>query len=190
MSEKIYYKWTYEPTWIYLAGRLPSWHPNYRCWVNSNSYLSNYNIAEINSGGFKQETVFINVESNERVAEGLSVLIRQQVISKEYYNFLKELDEQMVSQGIFAIPPYNLKSNFKGIDNDKSVFGFFSVVHEQANRMYFSERDLSYFINNSTFFTCMSAIWPYPPSDPCDNCLDYSNGGDPTVVKPAWWSYP
>lgn len=188
-EEKSYYKWEYESTWIFVAGRLSRENPFYRCWVLGNSYLSQYNIAEVNSGGFDQELVFINVESNERVAENLSVLVKQFRISKEYYNFLNELNEQSQAGNIFAAPPYNLKTNYKSINKQKPVFGFFSVVHEEARRIYFSEDDLSYPISNSTEEMCKSAIPPYQPGDPCDNCLNYSLGGVATLSKPFWWTY-
>lgn len=189
LVEKTYYKWEYDATWIYIAGKLPPRHPNYRCWVRSNgTYLSQYSIAEINTGRFSQELVFISVESNFRVAEGLSVLVSQQIISKEHYNFLSELEEQSLTGSIFSPPPYNLKTNYHHINGEKQVFGFFSVVHEEAKRFYFSEDDLSYSISNSTVEACRALPMTYP-GDPCVNCLNYNYGGTPTLTKPFWWSY-
>ena len=186
-GEKKYFKWEYEAAWIYLAGRLDSSSPYYRCYVRGNSYLSQYTIAEDVKGNYSQDLVFIDVDDNHRLAEGISILVKQLEISQSYYNFLKELEEQSISGGIFDAPPYNLKTNYRHLQNERPVFGYFSVVHEQARRIQFSGDDLSFQVDNSTREPCRSAIPPYPPGDPCDNCLNYNYGGDPSTVKPFWW---
>ena len=187
-SKKKYYKWQYEQTWIYLAGRLSNDNPFYKCWVRGNSILSPYTIAEDNVGGYNKSLVFINVDTNERTFKDLSVLVKQFIISKDYYNFLKELEEQGHANNIFTGPPYNLKTNYYSLNNNKPVFGYFSVRHEEAKRFYFSVADLSYYVDsNIGIANCRSAIGPYPPDDPCDNCLNYIYGGEPTIIKPYWW---
>jgi hypothetical protein len=182
-----YYMWQYEPTWIFIAGRLSSNNPYYRCWVRGKSYLSQYTIHEDNIGGYNRSLIFIDVETNERVFYDLSVLVKQYIISEDYYNFLNELDDQGQTSKVFATPPYNLKTNYHN-SNNKPVFGYFSVRYEEARRMYFSVMDLSYHVNNNALVeVCRSAIPPYAPDDPCDNCLYYNFGGDPGLIKPYWW---
>lgn len=184
---KKFYMWQYDPAWIFIAGRLPITNPNYKCWVRGKSYLSQYTLLEDNIGGYKNSLVYIDVETNERVFIDLSILVKQYIISEDYYNFLSELIDQGQSSDIFATPPYNLKTNYHN-SNNKPVFGYFSVRHEEARRMYFSVTDLSYYVNsNAIKETCQSAIGPYAPDDPCDNCLDYNYGGDPETIKPTWW---
>ena len=184
---KKYYMWQYEPTWEFIAGRLTSANPYFKCWVRGKSYLSQYTILEDNVGGYSKSLINIDVDANEKVFVDLSVLVKQYVISEDYYNFLNELNDQGQSSDIFATPPYNLKTNYYN-SNNKPVFGYFSVRYEEARRMYFSVADLSYYVNsNELIDVCRSAIGPYPPDDPCDNCLEYNFGGDPGIVKPSWW---
>lgn len=187
-SGKKFYMWQYEPTWIYLAGRVDLRSPYYRCWIRGKSFLSQYTIHEDNVGGYTKSLAFIEVETNERVYNDLSILVRQFIISKDYYNFLKELNEQGQSNNIFTAPPFNLKTNYHSVNSEKQLFGYFSVRHEEARRMYFSVKDLSYYVNSKTGIeVCKSAIGPYDPEDPCDNCLNYNAGGEPINIKPSWW---
>ena len=187
-SDKRYYMWQYKPTWIYEAGRLDSTSELFKCWVTGNSYLSQYHIGEDNSGGYKKNLVFIKTEPNERVLRKISILVKQFVITKEYFSFLEELMGQGESSNILATPPYNLKSNFRAINNDYPVFGYFSVRNEAAGRMFFSVDDLLYYVDKDVIKNnCLTARGPYGPDDPCDNCLNYRLGGTPSITPPEYW---
>ena len=188
-TDRRYLMWQYETTWIYRAGRLGPENPLYQCWVSGNAYLSQFNLNEDTKGGYKENLVFIDVETNERVLHEMSILVNQFSIDKKYYNFLQDLEKQRESSNLFAAPPFNLNSNYHGVNTENPVFGYFSVRDEEAKRMYFSVEDLSYSVNSNVLFeTCQSAIPPYAPDDPCDNCLNYSYGGEPSLDAPYWWS--
>ena len=186
-SEKLFYKWEYESTWIYRAGRLSFYHPLHKCYVKGNSYLSEYTIAEDISGGYNQDLVFIEVENNERFYDRMSILVKQLKISKEYYNFLDELNKQNDKKDLFAAPPYNLKTNFHALNNDQPVFGYFYVAHEEAKRMYISGNDFTFGLGGNFSSVCNLAIPPYAPDDPCDDCRDYNSGGQSSTTRPWWW---
>ena len=187
-SNKRFYMWEYESAWIFIAGRLDFEDPLYDCFVRSTSYLQGFDLTEDNSGGYTENLAFVRVEANERVLYDMSILVKQFIISQEYYNFLIELGKQTESNNIFATPPFNLKTNYKGINTDYPVFGYFSVRDEEAKRMYFSVDDLSYVVDTTILIqNCRTAEPPYAPDDPCDNCLNYSYGGEASLDTPRWW---
>lgn len=188
-EESKFYLWQYDATWIYIAGRRSYRDPTYKCWVTGNSYLSDFTVGEDTKGGYTKELVFIDVETNERVFYDASFLIKEYIISEDYYNFLNELNKQQTeASNVFAPPPYDLKTNYHGINTENPVFGYFSVRDEEAKRMYFTAAELSFNVDtNAVIDACRSAIGPYPPDDPCDNCLFYNYGGEPSLSPPWWW---
>lgn len=109
----------------------------------------------------------------------LSVLVIQQSLSAETYNFWRELKDKVNRGGIFDEPPYNLISNLSMQSGNIKVNGYFSVVSEQAKRWYFNADDLSYRVNNNLLYACETPPWP--PAK-CINCLQYS--GEDAVNQP------
>lgn len=184
IGQKINYKWNFTPTWIFEAPLAQDFSDVKVCWATNKSYLSQNELHQDLVGGYSKKLFYTDTELNERVYYKLSVLIVQQALSDRYYEFWREVKDQSERGGLFEAPPYNIITNIKPTNNNLSVDGFFSVVHEQAKRWYFDTSDLSYQVVNRSRETCESPRPPVPQR--CFNCLSY-NGGVATNVKPDWW---
>jgi hypothetical protein len=185
-EKPVYYRWDFDPTWIYIAPLARSSEPDYKCWASNNNYLSNYVLQMDNRGGYRKELFFMEVDRNERVFEELSVLVVQQSVSEAYYYFWKEMQEQVESGGLFETPPYNLQTNLKAVGNDRKVSGYFGVVNEEANRWYFNKEELSYNVQNTLRADCEVVYGPGGPAPSCLSCLSYTRG-EATNIEPEWW---
>lgn len=186
-EEPLYYKWIYDPTWIYKTP-LPTYVLNSIdiCWAKNPSYINTFDMAEDYIGGYQQALFYMRTVGNERIYDKISVLITQQLMDKDYYFFYKELKERSATGLLFDKLPYNLPSNLSSTGSDKKIFGYFGVVKEQAKRWYFDKDDLSYYVRNKLSENCIKYATG-PPAAECTSCLDYQHG---TAVadEPYWWN--
>jgi len=185
-EEPIYYRWTYDPTWVYIAPLASIVEPISKCWAKNPYYLSGFELQEDFRGGYERELFFINTIGNERIYESFSVLINQQVMNRDFFFFWKEIKEKASGNALFDKQPFNLSTNFKPINNDNKVSGYFDVVQEQATRWYFNKDDLSYRVLDDILDNCIQYQGPDGPAPECLNCLEYSNG-NATSERPNWW---
>lgn len=181
-----YYRWDVEPMWEYTVPLRP--YVNKTCWIRSNTYLPNYSLKEDYVGHYANDLFFIETHGNERLFERFSLLVKQYMLGEKEYYFFSELQELANSGAFFDKPPYNLKTNISGVDNDRRVVGYFWIASEQARRWYFDIYDLSYPVYNHLLEECLK---PYgPPAvgeiNPCRDCLGYLNGR-PSLDEPEWW---
>ena len=182
-----FYRWNFDPDWIYIAPLAASTDPNYKCWVTSKNYLSNYTLQKDNMGGYRKELAFIETIRNERIFEKLSILVTQQAMSEGFFQFWKEMKERAEGEVLLDIPPYNLQTNIRNTGGAGKASGYFGVVREQASRWYFSKEELSYWVDNPLKADCLVVYKPDdPPAPPCLNCQDYMFG-EATTVAPSWW---
>lgn len=183
----IYYRWKFLPTWLFDAPLASTTSSSIKfCWATSSLYIRDYTMQPDDEGGYVKDLFFMDVDDNERVLHEFSVLIEQQVMTEDHYYFWKEMKDLNQSDGVFATPPFNLKSNFSA--STGKVFGYFGVVREQGVRWYFSRTDLSYSVPNWLPEQCANPCGPGCPPPPCYNCLRYE-GGDVTNVRPTWWGH-
>ena len=185
-KEKAFYRWEFNPTWIYIAPLVSVSNPGYRCWATSNTYISDYILQTDVAGGYKKDLFFLETIRNERLFEDFSALVLQYSMSEEYYSFWNEMQQKALGGALFDAPPYNLKSNWHAMEEDKAVSGYFGVVQEQAKRWYFNKGDLSYYVENTMKADCLVVYGPGGPAEECLDCRFYSFGTT-TTTKPAWW---
>ncbi|WP_394347730.1 DUF4249 domain-containing protein [Mangrovivirga cuniculi] len=189
-GESVYYRWEYDPTWIIKtiidANYTQETLPPTTCWAINKNYLTGYNLLEDIIGGYEKQVFFMPTHGNERIYEELSVLIIQQTLNKDYYNFWKELKESTSNSSINDQQPFNLNSNLKNSKTNEKISGYFDVVQEQAKRWYFNRYDLSYFVQNQREYICYETYGPAGPLPECANCLKYTNG-EAVDIKPSWW---
>ena len=191
-----HYKWEYSPMWVYEAplatGELLS--PYKTCWITNPLYLNEFAIEADVHGGQDKELFTLGIDGivgNRRIFKRFSVLIFQQSVSKEYFNFCKLLKDQSTPSGIFETPPATAPTNFTCLsDPSKKPVGYFGVVNESAKRWYFDKGDLSYYVDDYTLRECLIKYnRPQDPPDPAPECL-YCLAcvdGDATLTKPSWW---
>lgn len=185
MRKSAFYRWDFDPLWIYIAPLASSAQSDKQCWATNKNYLADYTLQKDNIGGYKKELFFMETVRNERIFEGFSVLIRQFSMSEDFFYFWKEMQEQSQVAGLFDNPPFNLESNIQSVNSDEKVSGYFGVVEEKATRWYFEKEDLSYFVMNTLKGDC-EVDYGGPPSPSCFSCLEYTNGVA-TTSKPVWW---
>lgn len=184
-GEPVYYRWTFSPMWIYKAPLSSVIDPGNICWATDVNYLNRYELQTDLTGGYKRDLFFIRTIRNERIFEKFSALIVQHNLTREFYDFWKEMQERNEGTKLMDIPPYNLKSNFTSSTTSKRVVGYFGVVREQAKRWYFTRDQLSYTVPNPLREDCL-VNYGGPPAPECFNCTAYSFGIASTK-KPAWW---
>jgi hypothetical protein len=182
----IYYRWKFHPTWLFNAPLASSTNQAIKfCWASSNLYIRDYAMQADDEGGYNKELFFMDIEDNERILYEFSVLIEQQSLTEDYYYFWKEMQDLNKSDGVFATPPFNLKSNFTA--SAGKVYGFFGVVHEEATRWYFNKDDLSYSYQDWLPEACANPCGPGCPPPECVNCMRYEAAERVTNVRPSWW---
>jgi hypothetical protein len=184
---KIYYRWTFDPMWIYIAPLNPSKaDPGNTCWATNKNYLTSYALQIDNTGGYPVELFTIPTVRNERIFEKFSVLVTQHAMTDDFYFFWKEMYDQNGKSALVSNPPFNLATNITGVNNTKRVSGYFGAVKEQATRWYFNIFDLSYGVTNTLRGDCLVVYGPDGPAPECLDCREYSFG-TVTNVKPSWW---
>ncbi len=163
-----YYKWNYEETWeikskyeSFLVYHLDFTTLNiilsyydpvgrgrnesiYRCW---NDRIST-GIKIGNTVKLKEDRVFYDIVSYRQGAEELSelysILIRQQGLSKEGYEFYDKMKKNTESLGsIFDPMPSEIKGNIYSEDDPKEVvMGFIEATHVAERRFFISKDEL------------------------------------------------
>ena len=198
-GEPIYYRWKFNPMWVYIAPLSPSQaRPGYICWVTSKDYLNTFATQIDNYGGYDKELFSVPTLRNERILDDLSVLVQQFAMTESNYFFWKEMYDQNEGNVLVDKPPFNLQSNIQSLSGEKKAVGFFGVVKEQATRWYFNRNELSYQVENTFKKGCETNYGPPIrgdcPEEPnpafaaceCKYCLRYSFG-NATNIKPSWW---
>ena len=185
-SERIFYRWTFSPTWIYVAPLISQSDPVYRCWATDPIYFPSYELQVDRVGGYKKDLFSFPTIRNERIFERFSVLVIQHALTEDHYNFWKELKDQNEGSALLDTPPYNLKTNFSSSTGAKKVSGYFGVTAEQAKRWYFERSDLSYPVENTLRADCLVVYGPGPPAEECTDCRFYTFG-KATTMRPPWW---
>jgi hypothetical protein len=183
-GETIHYRWTYSPTWIYIAPLSSVSDPGHKCWATDPHYLNTYAVQSDQAGGYIKDLFSGETVRNARFFEKFSALITQHTMTEAYFNFWKETKEQNEGSSLSDTPPYNLKTNIVRVDGEERVSGYFGVVREQARRWYFNRKDLSYHVENTLKADCEAGT--DPPAPECFNCLQYSFGKT-TNIQPVWW---
>lgn len=186
-EDSTYYRWDFEPLWIYIAPYASDNSSIKKCWVTSDYYLNDFTLEKVNKGNYDKNLFFLETKNNNKVYEYFSALIIQKSISKDYYNYHKELQEQgSDGGGIYPQAPYNLRGNFSCTNGESEAVGYFGVYTENSTRWVFDESKLSYGINNDLKEICESILEFPIPTSPCLNCL-YTNGNSENT-PPEWWN--
>ena len=75
-GEPIYYRWKFNPMWVYVAPLSPSvTRPGHTCWVTSKDYMRNFALQIDQSGGYDKPLFRVPTLRNERLLDDFSVLI-------------------------------------------------------------------------------------------------------------------
>lgn len=182
----VFYRWTYEPMWIYIAPLTSVVDPGHKCWATDASYLNTYALQVDRSGGYKKDLFHFPTIRNDRIFEKFSVLVTQHAMTQGYFEFWQELKDQSEGSILTETTPFSLRTNYFSLTGGKKVYGYFGVVREQAKRWYFSSEDLTYNVTNTLRGDCLVVFGPGPPAPSCLDCREYKFG-QATLTQPAWW---
>lgn len=185
-GERIHYRWTFSPTWIYVAPLAPQHDPAARCWATDPLYLNSFTVQSDHSGGYAKNLFDIETVRNVRIYNKFSVLVTQQAMTEPYFSFWNEMKERNEQSALLDRPPFNLETNFSSSTGDKKVSGYFGVTTEQARRWYFDRTDLSYYVEDTMLADCQVVYGPDPPAPECFVCTEYSFG-NAVATRPSWW---
>lgn len=186
LKESKYFKWNFDPIWIYIAPESQLQGPYHKCWVRSPYYLKDIVLQKDNIGEYDKSMFFIETDGNERVYEYFSVLIVQAELTKDNFYFWKDFESQKEKGGLYDQPPFNLPTNFVALNSDWTVNGYFGVMTENALRWEFDIRDLSYPVYNDIAELCKIDYGPAAGLTDCESCMEYTKG-TPVNVAPLWW---
>jgi hypothetical protein len=216
--------WQVEETWEYWASLFANrrwWsdgtmddyqsHPLFKCWKHY-PLPRFYTATTRNLSSNEIRRLSLNFVSNEtdRLSVTYSILVKQQSLTNQAYNYFVRLHEQAVETGgLYDVQPLSVPGNIYSVDHaEETVLGFFHATQLKEEQI---------FVHNNNFFefaiphiSCeyepMSVIWEWPridwpvyifapgPFQPvwtalpeCFNCL--LQGGD-TIRPVNWESWP
>lgn len=187
--DKKYIRWSFLTTWILRAVRIPPSSPGGLCWVTEKYFLDEYQLAEYAGSALEKKLFFLQTHGNLPIEDGFSVRVNQVSMSKNYYQFWEDLDDQKKQADLFAPPPYNLTSNLSSESSDFEVYGYFGVVSEHNYTWYFDLTELSYV---PQFVEPCYAEFANDRPAYCNNCMSYEAlkyGDVITNNKPNWWIF-
>ena len=187
-NKTVYYRWTYDETWKYHAGKYSFYeyftnpppftppisdrvHIFYYCYRSAfaNRIILGSTVKFANDVISKSPINFIENRS-ERISEKYSINIKQYALTKEAYEFWdsqRKNTEQL--GGIFDPQPSELKSNIRCLTTPaEPVIGFVSISTETQKR---------------TFIEPGQVNWEQPPNDHCVNLDTILYVGKKTVVE-------
>jgi hypothetical protein len=200
-SETGYYYWDYVETWEYnsaltsyykLVDKVPTLRPSHegiqKCWrtVSSSKIIvgSSSHLQENVIQGFP--ITFIPAGSS-KISILYSIIVRQRSLSRQEYEFWKELEKTTESLGsLFDPMPYQVIGNLRSeTDPDIEVLGVFSAGSIQEKRLFIHRTDLPSRLTAAPAAFCpidTVCIYKNPAGDPrCKTGLADLNGEEPLL---------
>lgn len=153
-NQSRFYKWTFEETWEYMLplksnyevvnGRVVERQIDInRCWNSFNSTQINlFTTATLSQDVVKKHPItFVSASTNKLILGRYSILVKQQVLSREAFDYWTMLAKNNETNGsIFDPFPSQLTGNFTCTSNpSEAVFGFFSGGTVQSTRVFINE---------------------------------------------------
>jgi hypothetical protein len=159
-----YYTWHYDETWeirsFYLAEYewisgstiVPTLNPKYQCW----KYAKSTNIilgtsAHLQADVIKEAPIHFIPALAERIGVRYSILLKQQTLTKEAYEYLKLMKQNTESIGsIFDPQPSELKGNIKCLTNpSEGVIGYLTAGETTQKRIFIQPHEVNWFFPQS-----------------------------------------
>ena len=223
LNNSQYYKWNFVETWeihspfisslVYDNGLLiPRTNPNllYACWTSleSTSIIIN-NTTGLSSDVVNLQPIIFIPRGSEKISVKYSILVNQQTISKEAYQYLLKMKKNSEELGtIFDPQPSELKGNIHSVSTpNEMVVGYLYASSVKQQRIFISNTQLpdwDYFNGCATIFVSPDSlefyfgpkvIWPIAyvnipdrgdgVSGAVRGCIDCTMFG--TNIKPSFW---
>jgi Domain of unknown function (DUF4249) len=184
-----YYKWDYEETWEirshlgsffqYLGnGQVAALSSPYhtRCWKYSSS--TNFNLGttiQLQNDVVSEKLLQLVPWNSEKLSVRYSILVKQQALSKEAYEYMLLMKKNNESLGsIFDVQPSALSGNIHCVSNpSEQVIGFITASSVPEKRI---------------FITGVELNWRY--AEDCSDILKvFKNSDSIKLVAPAYLPY-
>lgn len=157
-NETGYYRWIFDETWEYYSAfhstlvlNPPSTRPQMRednlsrCWrrdfSTDISIESTARFSENKVSDFAIQRIKLN---SERLRVKYSILVKQQTLTSDAYNYWKQIKKTNEDLGtIFGPLPTEVIGNIRSISNpDERVVGFFSITSMSTRRFFITPQEL------------------------------------------------
>jgi len=152
-----YYMWNYDETWEHTAALYSSYKLIdgvvyqraqddliFRCWTHeSSTQIMVGNTERLSSEIITDLPLTFIRGGTIRLSFRYSILVHQQSLTKEGYEFWSQL--QKLSEGLgglFDSQPYQLLGNIRASENNETVLGFFSGGAVTEKRIFISYQEL------------------------------------------------
>jgi hypothetical protein len=151
-----YYRWDYDETWEILSYYYsnyqwvsgttivanPGYH--YQCWKYNHSTTINIGTSALLSSDVISELPLFQIPAgSEKIGVRYSVIVRQQSLTKEAYEYLKLMKKSTESLGsIFDPLPSELKGNIYSVSNPgEGVIGYLTASGISQKRIFITKAD-------------------------------------------------
>ncbi|ODS82201.1 MAG: hypothetical protein ABS46_09515 [Cytophagaceae bacterium SCN 52-12] len=148
-----FYKWTYEETWEYRAPLYSLYEiienavvsretDINQCWSSFNAtHINLFTTATLSQDLVRSHPITYIPASTGKLLHTYSIIVRQQALTREAYDYWTELARNNETNGsIFDPFPSQLSGNIRSVSDPKErVFGFFSGGVTQSQRIFVRE---------------------------------------------------
>ena len=180
-----FFRWTFDETWNYHAGLLSQFivegrgllrprHPDemvYYCWNTKPSYdIRAFSTSRLSKSIVSQFPIQYITAGSMKLQMRYSILVKQQSISEQEYNYLEQLKKTTENVGgLFDPQPSQVTGNIKRTRSSSPVaVGYFSAGISTTARIYIDASDLP-----RVFREIYPPLGCLPPDTVC---FSYGNG--------------
>ena len=163
-----YYRWEYEETWQFHArydSRYEYKNGNivrriesiYRCWNTVSSRDINVSsTVKLKEDIISEYPLFYIPGSSPKLREKISILVRQFALSREAYDYYKDLKSNTENLGtLFDPQPFQLTGNIHNInDPEEPVIGYFTSSSVTDKRIFINSGQLPTWRKENPYATC------------------------------------
>lgn len=196
-KKTVYYRWTYEETWKYHAGKYSLYEYDpirkriidrenqiYYCYRGEVSTRINLaSTLKYSEDVVSKKALTFIPNRSEKISEKYSIYVRQYALTKEAYEFWdsqRKNTEQL--GGIFDPQPSELKSNIRCINStDEPVIGFLSVSTETRKRIFIEPGQVNWEQPLNEHCVIMDSLFFFPKNTVAPN-LYFTPGTKPLKI--------
>jgi len=155
-KKSIYYQYRFVETWEYVAAYpssyefqggvpVPRFHDIYRCYATAlSSKISIATSAKLSEDVISNFPFYLLSRPSEKYLIRYSILVKQNVLTSEAYNYWQQLQKNTEKIGtLFDPQPSQVLSNIQNVDNkDEPVLGYFNAGITTEKRIFLSLSEL------------------------------------------------
>jgi Domain of unknown function (DUF4249) len=155
-KKSIYYQYRFVETWAYTAPFPSNFEFQngvpvirlddiYHCWkTSSSSEISIATSAKLSEDVISNFPFYLILRPSEKYLLRYSILVKQNVLTSEAYNYWQQLQKNTEKIGtLFDPQPSQVLSNIQNVDNpDEPVLGYFNAGITTEKRIFVSSSEL------------------------------------------------